>query len=328
MIRYVNCIIFAALIFLGGYSCSKDKNTTDTPVEKVDTLSTGWSKLTFPGVQFNDIYFQDNTTGYVIGSSNYKSLDGGVTWTKLSATFPEAVNLTVTNDGKLFVCGHNNIIYRSTDGGAGFSPINMGTGIIDDTYFLDNTTGYSASTDGLLQTIDGGVNWAKVSPAAGLPFALFSRYNTCSFINSNTGWIASDSMIYKSNGSINSWTASTFTGTKPSDEIFCVFPVSTQIVYLGCGDGKIYKSTNGGTSFAYVNSFPKNSTTIFLDLHFIDANLGYASYGNHIYKTTDGANSWQMVVSLKDADISEIHFTDASHGWACSSLGHILKLKL
>jgi photosystem II stability/assembly factor-like uncharacterized protein len=65
----------------------------------------------------------------------------------------------------------------------------------------------------------------------------------------------------------------------------------------------------------------------FTDIHFLTDQIGYASAGRTLYKTTDGGTNWTKVVSLGEATITEIHFTDATHGWACGSNGVVLTFK-
>ena len=86
--------------------------------------------------------------------------------------------------------------------------------------------------------------------------------------------------------------------------------------------GQVYKSTNGGLNFALIKTLTGGG---YLDLHFINNEIGYACFGHRIYKTNDGGVTWQVVVALGSTELVELHFTDASHGWACGRDGSILR---
>ena len=130
----------------------------------------------------------------------------------------------------------------------------------------------------------------------------------------------------KTNGNLNNWIKSNFIGTSPTGSALSLFAISSTVVYVGSVDGNIFKSTDGGANFSLMASLPIASSPGYLDLHFLDANNGYACCSNRIYKTIDGGISWTPVVSLGTGLFIEIHFTDANHGWGSTSAGAILKL--
>ena len=69
-------------------SCSKDTTTPiPVPTDKVDTLTAGWKKIIVDTSEtYADVYFNNNTTGYLVGDKTYKSTDGGLNWTSDSRT--------------------------------------------------------------------------------------------------------------------------------------------------------------------------------------------------------------------------------------------------
>ena len=269
-----------------------------------------------------DIVFTNNQTGYVLGNNVYKTTDGGLNWNKLSSSFSTPINMVLSPDGKVFVFNRTSTIYRSVDGGASFSAINAGGSEATDGSFIDANNGYSITTSGLVKSSDGGSSWVLVTPSTGLSLSSTS-YNTCSITSASTGCIATGADIYKSNGSLNSWIKSSFSGASPTDGRTCLYAISASAIYAGNGNGKIFKSTDGGAVFTYISTLTYFSN--YLDLHFIDATTGYASIGRRIYKTVDGGQNWQVVVVMGESIFTEIYFTDASHGWACTNKGEILR---
>ena len=77
------CALFLSFIF---GSCKKSGSAA-IPSGPVDSLGTGWSRVTIDtDAVFYDIAFQDNNTGYITGKKHYKTVDGGLHWSPVSPT--------------------------------------------------------------------------------------------------------------------------------------------------------------------------------------------------------------------------------------------------
>ena len=78
-------IILFFLISFSFIACSKNHGNDPLPPNAVDTLATGWRKVSLPPSQTGtDIFFINNTTGFVAGSNFIsRSTDGGTTWQKV-----------------------------------------------------------------------------------------------------------------------------------------------------------------------------------------------------------------------------------------------------
>jgi photosystem II stability/assembly factor-like uncharacterized protein len=316
------CLLICCVLI--GTSCSKD--TPDPDPVYADTLSAGWTKTVIDTEEnFSDIYFADNAIGYASGNSIYRSVNGGITWTNLNANL-NVVNIAVSPNGNLLAVNQSDTVYRINYGTNQLTKTRIsGSNGFLDVFFVNNQEGMVAGYSKLYQTIDTGLNWQQV--AISNPTALGIGQKPCiHFIDNNTGWIASESGIIKTNGNINNWQMcnvppNTFNGSS----FTTVFGCSSSIVYM-VNRGRIYKSINGGTDFLQVAQLPFGVEGYFLqDLHFINENTGYVHVYNRIYKTTDGGLTWQVVVALVYDRIIEIHFTDANHGWACGTRGTILR---
>lgn len=189
-------------------------------------------------------------------------------------------------------------------------------------FFTDANTGFLVTGNTIVKTIDGGVNWNYVSTATGLNF--IGGFSTLFFVDSTTGWIANMNNIYTSHGTISNWSKATISSPQP-DTLYSIFAANTTTIYAGANDGTVLKSTDGGLHFAAVHQFPKAVPGPYHDLHFLDANLGYACYNNRVYKTTNGGSNWTVEVAADGDKITEIHFLDANHGWACTRKGKVWK---
>ena len=239
----------------------------------------------------------------------------------------------INADGTGFITHWTNTIFRFLDGGVTFS--NVMTGLyfaVDGLYFINNNTGFApyvtSSGIGIIKTIDGGKTWTAISPVTGIVPNYLGR-SSCCFIDANTGWLTYGGQIFRTNGSVNNWTESIIPGNNPNPlDKQRIFATSANVVYVASsGRQRILKSVDGGTTFTESAHFPEAVGYSLVDIHFLDANTGYACYGNHIYKTTDAGGSWQPIVRLGKGSISGLHFTDASHGWASTTDGSVLIYK-
>jgi photosystem II stability/assembly factor-like uncharacterized protein len=82
-----------------------------------------------PDKPFLDLYFQDELNGYIIGAYNliFKTTDGGKSWQSWQkhVTNPKGLHLYGLRPagGTLFLVGEQGILFRSTDHGETFKPI-------------------------------------------------------------------------------------------------------------------------------------------------------------------------------------------------------------
>jgi photosystem II stability/assembly factor-like uncharacterized protein len=316
------CLLLCCVLI--GTSCSKD-NPAPAPVY-ADTLSAGWTKTVIDTAgNLSDIYFADNAVGYLSSNrSIYRSLNGGITWTNLNANL-NVVNIAVSPNGNLFAVNQSYSVFLINNGTSQLTNTFIsGSNPLFDVFFLNNQEGMVAGYSKLYQTIDTGLTWQQV--AISNPTALgIGERPWIHFIDNNTGWIASESGIIKTNGNISNWQICNVPpNTFDNSSFSTVFGASSTTVYMA-NRGRIYKSINGGTDFLQVAQLPPEAGGVIPDLHFVNDNTGYVNAGNRIYKTTDGGLTWQAVVALGNDYIIEIHFTDANHGWACGTRGTILR---
>ncbi|MEO5944640.1 MAG: YCF48-related protein [Ferruginibacter sp.] len=319
------------LIIIGFAAGCKKGNDTEPPIDPVviikpDTIPTGWTKIVVDTAKqpINDIFFINNSLGYA-GSSRtgiLKSTDGGIHWNNVSSY--RASNIAITNDGKaFFVQGNYSVFLKTIDGGISFTESNINTPILSDVFFSDNTTGMLASISNISITTNSGIDW---TPVVSFP-NLKSSYTTAFMYDNNNAWVVYSNKIVHANGNLNSWQTDTLIAQPgPNFGLVSVWATSPTTVFASSYSGYLYKSTNGGASFAFTQKLNYGAINNFSDIHFINANTGFISVGSRIYKTTDGGANWQMILALGNTSILEIHFTDENHGWACCADGTILKL--
>jgi|GEM_PF-668895 len=302
--------LIAALVSPLLFSCSsKSPDVQPTPV---DTLGTGWRKISMPDSNgFADIFFINNNTGYVVGAGIFRSTDGGSNWQKVNnGTVPGIVNIAMGSESNgVFVTGSFQILFTK-DGGASFGSVNVNDNI-QDAFFVNATTVYAVG-DKFWKSTDAGSTWTKI-----YDFPPGSGYRSLHFLNDQYGWVAGSGGPFRTiNGGI-AWEQK----THPEFNFLwgSAFFNDTNNGYVSDG-GRVFKTSNSGNAWTKVFT----GTGGYQDLHFTSTTTGYFTEGNYIYKTTDGGSTWNKVVVLPKKTMVELHFTDASHGWACGD-GIVLK---
>ena len=328
IISIICCILFI--------SCSNDNPVSppspdvplNTEVLHPDTLTTGWSRDSISGKPLiSDIFFANNLIGYLCEEAGiWRTSDGGNTWVKVS-NIRGGLNLSCTPEGKVFMVGNSSKVYFSNNDGATFDSLDLGsTQQLHDVYFTDNNNGFILGDNSLFRTTNAGVSWNSIEPLTGSPF-ITSPYSSMFFLNPGTGWTGTYSNVFHSVSSIYNWEISASYGTQITEGFTAIYATGLNNVFAISFHGKLYKSIDGGLNFVLRTTFNSSLPDItddFSDVHFIDNNTGYVSYGRKIYKTTDGGTTWQTVVSLGNNRLLEIHFTDAGHGWACGDSGTVV----
>jgi sugar lactone lactonase YvrE len=163
------------------------------------------------------------------GAGIFKSSDGGNTWTQLAATSPATTSnflyvnrLAMSPNGAVVLAGTASGVFRSTDGGTSFQAALSGSRILDVVFHpTNNSLALASGTGSVWYSTDGGVTWTA---ATGLP---------------NTSADTCDT-----------------SGAQPGRVELAYAPSSPSIVYasIDFACGSIYKSTNGGVTFALVSN--------------------------------------------------------------------------
>jgi photosystem II stability/assembly factor-like uncharacterized protein len=125
-----------------------------------------------------DLYFAGTYSISPYGGNLFLSTDQGATWEVVSGGLPVnslyVTSLDFANASTGYLAGlvsDQVRIFKTTDGGASWSPINFTgiSGFITDMQWLDDNTGIAAvptTNSGIFRTSDGGQNWTKVSEAS------------------------------------------------------------------------------------------------------------------------------------------------------------------
>lgn len=314
VIIYIVCLYFLS-------ACSKDSDPTPPTPPPVEKLSTGWKKVPVPTEErILDIFFLNNTVGYfVAGGAIYRSSDGGNNWKKINQSLDRLINISMGSiNNAIFVAGDNSTILVTRDGGDSFESVKLDDESINDAFSIDANTAYAIGSK-TFKTTDGGKTWNYLSTfSINTPSGSKISY----FLDEQTGWVTGDRVFKTTNGG-HSWelAPNTTFGYTPGT---ISFPDATTGYVADASS--INKTTDAGATFKQVSTF---TTSYFHDLHFINSQVGYVTDNLFVLKTVDGGSTWTKEVELINgplgASLVELHFTDASHGWAAGEGGYILR---
>ncbi len=209
----------------------------------------------------NSVYFESLTTGFVTNNNNgdiYKTTDGGITWTGVSAS-PEAMYAVTKSGTSYYACGKYGALYKSTNAGDTWTALS--TSLTSETL---RQIKFKSSTFGLA----GG---GSTTTADNLGFLLKTT-------DAGLTW-----------GDVGfNFTLQVYSFAMPTNDIW----------YAGTGNNKLFKTTDGGATFAELTNPIVSTTADFYDMEFSSALVGYAaSSTGKIIKTIDGGANWTLTNS-------------------------------
>src|SRR5262249_30109106 len=191
-------------------------------------------------------------------TTNYRSLDGGRTWTPSMNGLPSSVLVrSIVVDPSVpatvyLASGFGSTgVFKSTDGGQSWNPASNGLaneGVVS--LVIDPVTPatlYAATGSNLFKSTDNAGSWNKIGPANFLPSRLVidpvtptTLYATLSSSNNGLSKSTDSGTTWQP---INSGLTSTFiTG-------LAIDPKTPATLYAAAGAGGFFKTTNGGSSW-------------------------------------------------------------------------------
>ena len=267
--------------------------------------------------------------------------DGGTTWTPRAQTLPVITisSLVVDpNNGNIVYAATGDAdgretpsigVYKSTDGGATWAATGLTYQLTDFRYIpklaIDPTNGsnvYAATTEGVYFTRNGGTNWTKVLPD-GANFTVYRDIKLRPGSPATVYTVTDAGVFFRSVDSGVNWQAATAGLPDPATTQRAVLGVTaadSNIVFLlaaSSTDLGIYKSVDGGTTFARITSdslkqFAANQATFYdLVLAVSPTNANELMGGVvSVFRSTDGGATWFYTSSGPNADANPIVHVD------------------
>ncbi len=291
--------------------------------------------IAFHPTQANILYVGSPSGGL------WRSLDGGSTWTVLTANLPSLGVSTIlvhpTTPTTLFIgTGDRDAgdspgigVYKSVDDGVTWSVSSTGMGSLTVGMMLfhpgDPNILLAVTSGGIFKSIDGGTNWSRKSSNA-------SNYKDIKFKPGDPTivYATEGGRFYRSSNTGDSWTQITAGIISGSRMVIGVSPNQPNWVYL-CQTNGVFagflKSTDNGVTFAAQSTSPNlmdygctgsgTASQAWYDLCMevdpLNANIVYVG-GVNIWKSLNGGTSGSWVINS--------HWVGSSWGTSCAPSVH------
>jgi len=192
-------------------------------------------------------------------------------------------------------------IFKSVNGGAGWTPASNGG--LSNAYIFSITidpatpkTLYAATNgDWIFKSTDGGDSWTQFNSG------LTSRVVQSLVIDPNnpqTLYAGTGNGVFKSSNGGSSWLPIGLTGSYINSIL--VDPSHLLTLYAGTQSGGVYKTTDGGTTWAAVNNGGLSGTDVYA-MAFDPATSSTIYAGTYfngaVYKSTDGGSNWTKITA-------------------------------
>lgn len=256
-----------------------------------------------------------------------KTTDGGQTWVTLSSSIyhTETYGMQFFDENNGYTVGRYGAVYKTTNGGSSWlwiSPTSMYSSNTDNNlnglYFFDNQTAICVGDNGrIIKTQNGGTNWTNYSPT-------YDVINELHFVNPNTAYFKTNmGEFFKTPDAGNSWLKVQYPPHQSYSNGFTF--LNENVGYsIGANQGLVYKTTNGGVSWtpSTVIQYEPLYASSFLSENVGFVSGGYDTNNAGIYKTVDGANTWQKISNTR---FSFLKFFNNNLGYGVQS-GYFGKL--
>ncbi|MFC1561891.1 YCF48-related protein [candidate division KSB1 bacterium] len=269
------------------------------------------------GREIKALHFFDTNTGIVLDRSGFvlKTTDGGEHWETYQVN-GSGWEIHFTDELNGVVLGAS--IYATDDGGVSWERVYTPGNHILSMHIAEDGAGYAVGDYGqILQTSDGGKTWAQNTKG------YFNNLNAIDFINRNTGWACGDNIILHTTDGGTTWSEQYCESYVGGIDIDFTGENHGWIAGESSAGAALFHTTDGGEHWEVINFA---EAPPLMSIQFVNVRIGYAcGYGmnGYIIKTSDGGNNWQLL-NCEDWDfLKNLCFVDENNGWL-SSGGTIL----
>lgn len=329
-------ISLAASPTSGTFYAIMDDNTTTTLHKTTDNGVT-WSEVTTSDIterlglvavdpsDANRLYLTLSDADV----APYSSIDGGATWSALSAVTPFATAISFDSTGRIYM----GVDYSDDDGATwaqinATTPISRVSGIVIPDPDNDNTL-YAGSFAAFATSTDRGANWTDTNEG----ITAVSVSDISQSTDKNTVWVATNAGLAKTenflttNAAGPTWEFPIYYDSYP--ESVSVSPTNTNIVVVG-GRGMMVKTTDGGDTWTTATGWNSDFTAqqIIRDPATPDTLYAAANYQDaqdvktgDVFTSTDGGSTWTSLELTGDAPAQAVSL--ASDGTLYVGIGNL-----
>ena len=261
------------------------------------------SNTVYAGTQRGGVFKSTN------GGTIWSSVNTGLTSDRVSILTPDPTNSNTLYAVSLYTGGG---VFKTTNGGNTWSNAGSGLGgwgirglAVDPTN--SNTLYAGLSGGGMYKNATGGTgsDWFPVNTGLTDPFI---RIVLLDKANSNIVYADTDSGLFKTITGGASW--SLVNTSLPGANALVLDPSNSNTLYAGIGNGQVYKSIDGGSTWSAIGSIslPSGKPLLALLIDPVHANILYAgTNGSGVFKSTNGgASLFAINTGLTDTDINTI----------------------
>ncbi len=234
------------------------------------------------------------------GGEISKSTDRGETWQILNNLIMSALVVDPSNPNIVYGAGHG--VFKSTDGGLGWTDIGAQQGITSDTSLLVlaldplnpnivYAAGATPTHDVVFKSSNGGQSWT--TSFLNDDHAVV-RSLAIDPTNPNIIYAATRSGVYKSTDGASTWTTFNSGLTYLAVNAIAIDPHNPATLYAGVFGVGVFKSINGGSwSAAYTGLSGAYIIITALVIDPINPAIIYVGTFGGVFKTTDAAGTWE-----------------------------------
>lgn len=221
------------------------------------------------------------------------SSDGGQTWSQsLLQQDPPINKIAFINDSIGYAVGNATDDYKTTNKGRNWTFIYPNPRLGEwNLTFSNGTVGYNVGEDlKVKKTTDAGENWFKT--------IINENFKEVWFANEQIGWVLHNSIYKTTDGGFN-WNTIDFPFPPIGIPIIeVIYFLDSLNGFAGKWNTEIFKTTDGGDSWLQTNiSGVSYTVPAVRDICFINNNLGWATAGSAILKTTDSGINWYALTN-------------------------------
>lgn len=276
---------------------------------------------------YNDVFFINELTGYVVGNNGsiLKTEDGGQTWVQQTSNTTKGLRAVYFKQSKGYIVGNSGTLLITQNGGKDWELKTLeSTFDFNSIIFTNDAIGYIAGrSDKMLKTMDGGQSWTSKSLGG------YAEYKNIHFPTAGTGFVVGRNRIVKINDTASVWETQVFEENKHSEwlgpsNINSVFFTTPSTGFSVGWDGLVLETNDQGNSWQYKS--PRGLYEL-KDIYFPSENIGYAlDRGYFLFKTVNGGKTWDTIsFNPKYYDRNKIFFVDDETGFIIARDGVILK---